>query len=401
MSIFNYTARDRGGKSRYGEVEAATDQVAADILRSRGLTVIEISEEGTGGVKRDIKTIERITLKDVAIFSRQLSTMVAANMPLARSLEALSRHMEKQKMKTIVGNIARDVDGGVRFSIALSEYPEMFDDFYVSVIKSGEVSGEMDSSLLYLADQLEKDYDLLSKFRGALIYPLFVIIMFIGVAILMVISVIPQLQKVFEGVNQELPLMTRWLLGSSDFLRSYWWVIIAVIVVAFVLYRWYNKTAEGRKNIDKIKIKLPIFGKLFKKVYMVRFTRSLYTLLSGGIAIVEAIRIAGSIMGNKVYQGIAEDAARRVEGGDTVASSFEKYDEIPVMVTQMVRVGEKSGKLTEVLKKISEFYAREVDNEISNLTATLEPVIMVILGVGVFILMAAIIVPIYNIATSF
>lgn len=401
MPVFHYTAKDNNGKTRYGEIDSASDQVAADVLRSRGLVVVELTEEGKEVLKRDIQPIERITLKDIAIFSRQLSTMVGASMPLMRSLEALAQNTTKVKMRKIIEKLAKDVDGGVRFSIALASYPKVFDDFYVSVIKSGEVSGEMDSSLIYLAEQLEKDYDLLSKLRGAMIYPLFVIGMFLAVGALMVISVIPQLKKVFEGMDQELPAVTQWLLSTSDFLRGYWWLILVLILFVFLAYKWYNNTNEGHKNIDKIKIKLPIFGKILQKVYAVRFSRSFYTLLVGGISVVEAIKVSGSVVGNVVYKEIAEEAAKRVESGDTVASAFELHSEIPTMMTQMIRVGEKTGKLSDVLEKVGDFYNREVNNEISNLTVTIEPLIMIILGIGVFILMAAIIIPIYNIANSF
>ncbi len=401
MPVFHYTAKDNNGKTRYGEIDSASDQVAADVLRSRGLIVVELTEEGKQVLKRDIQPIERITLKDIAIFSRQLSTMVAASMPLTGSLEALAQNTTKVKMRKIIEKLAKDVDGGVRFSIALASYPKVFDDFYVSVIKSGEVSGEMDSSLLYLAEQLEKDYDLLSKLRGAMIYPLFVVGMFLAVGALMVISVIPQLKKVFEGMDQELPAMTQALLNTSDFMRGYWWLILAVVVFVVLGYKWYNSTKEGHKNIDKIKIRLPIFGKILQKVYAVRFARSFYTLLVGGISVVEAIKVSGSVVGNVVYKEIAEEAAKRVENGDTVASAFELHSEIPSMMTQMIRVGEKTGKLSDVLEKVGDFYNREVNNEISNLTVTIEPLIMIVLGVGVFILMAAIIMPIYNIANSF
>jgi type IV pilus assembly protein PilC len=267
------------------------------------------------------------------------------------------------------------------------------------VVKTGETSGKLDESLNYLADQLEKDYDLLSRIHSALYYPAFIFVGLIVVAIIMVAYVIPQLKTVLTGLQGDLPWSTKLLLGVSDFFRDYWWLILIVVVLGAWFWRSYARTEEGAQKMDQLKLRLPIFGRLFRWVYLTRMTRNLYTLLSGGVKIIEALEVTASVIGNSVYEEVLKRTAARVEAGDAMSSVLRKETDIPLMVSQVLEVGEKTGKLPFTLKKVADFYARELDNAVAGLSSLLEPIILVILGIGVGILMSAVILPIYNISS--
>lgn len=400
MPIYNYRAKNFKGEVQSGTVDAASPQAAADVLRTHSLVVVELNEEGAQvGLQTRLRVFERVQPRDVVIFSRQLATMISATLPLVQGLRILSEQQQNQQFKNILQDITARVDGGARLSVAMDQYPEVFSNFFVSVIQTGETSGKLDESLVYLADQLEKDYDLTSKIRSAMYYPAFILGGIVVVAIIMVTYVIPQLESVLVGMQASLPWSTKALLAVSNFFRDYWWILVIVVVLLFWWLRSWSGTESGKRKIDQLKLKLPIFGKLFRWIYITRLTRTLYTLLAGGVKIIEALNVTATVIGNSVYSDIIKKTSQRVEAGDTMSSVLRQETEVPLMVSQIIEVGEKTGKLPFTLQKISDFYGRELDNAVKGLSSLLEPVIMVILGVGVGILMAAVIMPIYNISS--
>ncbi len=400
MPIYNYRAKTFKGEVQAGTVDAASPQSAADVLRSHNLVVVELNEEGTqAGLQSRLKIFDRVHPRDIVIFSRQLSTMISATLPLVQGLRVLSEQQQNPLFKKIMEDITARVDGGARLSVAMNQYPDTFSNFFVSVVQTGETSGKLDESLNYLADQLEKDYDLTSKIRSAMYYPAFILGGIVVVAIIMVTYVIPQLESVLIGMQANLPWSTKALLGASNFFRDYWWIILIVGVLIFWWLRSWSRTMDGKRKLDQMKLKLPIFGKLFRWVYITRMSRTLYTLLVGGVKIIEALGVTASVIGNSVYSDIIKKAAQRVESGDSISTVLRQEKEVPLMVSQVIEVGEKTGKLPFTLQKISEFYGRELDNAVKGLSSLLEPIIMVVLGIGVGILMAAVIMPIYNISS--
>ncbi|MEK9181226.1 MAG: type II secretion system F family protein [Patescibacteria group bacterium] len=280
-------------------------------------------------------------------------------------------------------------------------YPAYFPELYASLIKAGEASGSLDKSLIYLADQIEKDYDLRSKIRGAMSYPIFIISTLLIVGALMMIFVLPQMTDVLTEAGAELPITTKIIMGASNFLVNYWWMVLVIIAGLGAFLRYFFKTSNGRYLLDSTFVKAPLFGKFLQKIYLYRFAHHLSNLLAGGISIVKALQLIADAIGNWVYRDIFLEAASEVQTGRALHEVLEAYPEIPPLVYQMVEVGEQTGDLHGILAKLSAFYDKEVENAIANLTTLIEPVIMVILGLAVGIMVAGVLLPIYNLASSF
>jgi len=401
MAIFKYKALDAEKKKVGGLIEEANEDFAAEILRERGLSIISIIKESEEKELKFLAIFNRIKAKDLVVFSRQFSVMISANVALVQSLRILVDQTENINLKIIVSEMADEVDGGSRLSETLAKRPKVFSDFYINIIKSGETSGKLDEVLNYLADEMEKDYDMVSKIKGAMIYPVFV---FFGLGIVgsvMMIFVVPKLTGIIKESGAKLPLTTRILISASDILSNYWWLLLIIIIGIIIGFRFLIKTPYGKKYFDLFKLKIPIFGKLFQRIYLVRFTRSMNTLIVGGVAITKSLDIASEVVGNQIYKELIKETSKAVEDGDSISSVFVNSKEIPRMVSQMMSIGEKTGKLDLVLEKITDFYAREVSNIIANLMSLMEPIIMIIMGVAVGIMVAAIILPMYNLANSF
>ncbi|MBI4812639.1 type II secretion system F family protein [Candidatus Falkowbacteria bacterium] len=397
--VFKYKTLNQEGKTIQGLVEAVSEEAAAEILREKGLSIIFIKEESAGGGK-GLSVLNRIKTKDVVVFSRQFSVMISANVTMVQALRVLVEQTENIKLKMIISEIADEVDSGSKLSASLSKRPKIFSNFYINVIKAGETSGRLDEALNYLADEMEKDYDMTSKIRGAMIYPAFVLCGLTAVGIVMMVFVVPKLTDILLETGAELPLATRILIAASKFLTKYWWLLIMMIVGAIAGLKFYISKPQGRRIFDFLKLKLPVFGKLFQRIYLVRFTRSMNTLILGGVAITESLKIAGEVVSNQIYKDLISETAEEVEDGNSISSVFINSKEIPKMVSQMMSIGEKTGKLDIVLARITDFYAREIDNIVANLMTLMEPIIMVIMGVAVGIMVAAVILPMYNLASS-
>ena len=402
MPFFEYQAIDNKKKEKVkAEVEAVDEEVAFHLIDQKNLTLINLREKKKKSGLLSVSFLNRVTAKNLVVFSRQFAVMLKATVPVVRALRILVKQTSNPKLKVVLSEVADEVDGGMRLSQALARHPKIFSDFFVAMIKSGETSGRLDEVLEYLADQQEKDYDLMSKIKGAMIYPAFIICGLIAVGIIMMVVVVPKLTAILQETGGELPLSTKILIATSNFLSHYWWLLIVLIVVVVGGLKYLTKTPTGKKYWDWLIIRLPIFGKLLQRIYLVRFSRSLFTLSSGGLPLVESLKITSEVVGNRAYRNIIDQTVKEVEEGNPIASVFIRAKEIPVMVSYMIGVGEQTGHLDIVLEKLSNFYSREIDNLVANLVSLIEPLIMVVLGVAVGIMVAAIIMPMYNLASSF
>lgn len=397
---FTYQARDSAGNLKTGTVEAVNETSAFQILEKNNLLVIKILPlTGLTALER-MRFFDRVSPKDTVLFSRQLSTLINAKVPIVQALTILSTQVSSEKLKSVITEVAQHVESGDSLSSALARYPKVFSNLYVNLVRAGELSGTMDESLSYLANQLEKDYDLRSKVVGAMAYPAFILFALFVVGTLMFLYVLPPLIGVLSESSVELPITTKILIAVTTILQNYWWLVFLVMIGAAVGYRFYSVTASGRYVIDLLKIKVPVFGKLFQKVYMARFARNLSTLVAGGIPIVKALEAVADIVGNTIYRDIILEASGQVRNGRSIASALTSHKEFPPIVAQMVQIGESTGRLQEIMEKLAIFYEKEVEGVIKVLTTLLEPIIMMLLGLAVAVMVAGILLPIYNLASA-
>ena len=396
---FNYIARTKKGEIQNGTIKASSQEGALAVLQGQDLIVVSIqASEGIPVWLRQIKIFQRIKQKEVVNFSRQLSILVSAKVPLVQALQALAKQQQNPLFRETLFMVAHDVESGLIFSKALGKHSKQFSPFYINLIKSGEVSGNLENTLKYLADHLENQYSLMMKVRNAMMYPAFITLGFIIVAVLMMIFVIPNLISILEETGQELPLITRMIIGISRFFQNWWWIILLVLIGAGAGAWQYVRTPQGRRIFDGMKLKIPIFGSVFQKVYLARFTENLSTLVKGGLPILQSLQVSSDVVGNVIFTELLLEAKEGVRVGNTISFVFEQHPEIPSMVTQMISTGEKTGSLDFVLQKIADYYNQEVDGIVSTLSSLIEPVLIILLGVGVAVLLTAILLPIYNIA---
>lgn len=386
-----------------GVVEAASRHGAIETLQSRGLVLLDLQSSHKGSIfSLDLKIFQRVRMKDLTNFSRQLATLVSAQVPLLSSLQSLSNQTENEYFKEIIFEVANEVEGGTVLSKALSRYPKVFSDFFVNMVKSGEASGGLENSLNYLADYLEKQYYLNAKVRGAMTYPAFILGAFILIAVLMMVLVVPKLTSFLEESGQELPFLTKFIIGVSNFMINWWWLLLLGLVGGgYYLYHAIRTSPAARQRWDTLKINLPVFGpQVFQKIYLTRVADNLSTLIQGGLSILQALQVTSEVVGNAVYQKIVAEAKEEVRVGGTLSASFAKHKEIPNMVTQMIATGEQTGSLDVILKKLGQFYNKEIDNTVATISSLIEPMLILLIGGGAAILVAAILMPIYNIANN-
>jgi type IV pilus assembly protein PilC len=401
MPIFKYIAKNSQGKKVQGLINAYNRRAAAERMEEKGLSISFLKDKTDSLELKMLSIFQPVRVKDLVIFSRQFSVMISANLALVQALRIAAEQTVNTALKMTVSEIAYEVDSGSSLSSALMKRPKVFSPFYTNVVKSGETSGRLDEVLTYLADEMEKDYDMQSKIKGAMIYPTFVLGGLFVVGILMMVVVVPKLTSILTETGGTLPLSTRIIIGISNFLINFWWLLAIIVAVAFVLGRLFVNTPGGIKTVDYIKLRLPVFGKLFQLIYIVRFTRSMNTLIVGGVTISKSLEVVSEVVGNSYYKELINNSRKNVEEGGSLAKVFLESEVIPKMVPQMIIVGEKTGKLDLVLSKITDFYSREINNILINLVALLEPSIMVVMGVAVGIMVAAVIMPMYNLASNF
>ena len=400
MAIYDYRAKNLVGQTVEGAVVAPSESVAYDTLREKQLTIVTLRERAKSMKFFSADMFSRVSVKEQVIFARQLSVMISANVPIVRALRILVRQTKNVHFKMILSDILDEVDGGAKLSAALARYPNVFNTFFVSMIRSGETTGKLDDVLIYLADQREKDYGITSRVRGAFIYPAVVLFAVVAVGVVMVVFVLPKLLEIFTAGGAELPLSTRILIAVSNFMRNQWYVVIIAVLAVVIGFYYWRKTPNGRRVLDVVKIHMPIGGKIFTMIYLTRLSRSLSTLLSSGVPISQALAITSEIVGNHVYADILDKTIQEVEDGNSVTTVFVKSKQVPLMLAQMMSVGEQSGRLDQVLLKVAQFYENELDGLVRNLVSLIEPVILLLMGVGVGFMVSSILLPIYNVSNA-
>jgi type IV pilus assembly protein PilC len=401
MKRYNFRARDRTGKEIKGEVEATNPGAAAKLVRSRGLIVIAVSEIRENPLNFIKKFRDRTKESDVSTFTRQLATMVNSGLPITEALLIL-RTQSGGSMQKIIAQILADIEGGESLSAALSKHPKVFSRTYIALVKSGEVGGVLDTVLGRLADDIEKQQEFKGKVKGALIYPAIIVVGMVAVALIMVIFVIPRLTSLYGEFNAKLPLPTQILISISNIVLTLWPVLLLATFGGLYGFGLYRKTPQGKRTTDELILRLPIIGPLQKEVILANLTRSLSLMVGAGVSILDGLNITAEVVGNAVVSDALKDAAKDVEKGFPVAYSFAKHPEaFPFILSQMVAVGEETGKMEEVLSKVSHIFEVESDEKVKGLTAAVEPLVMVLLGLGVGFLVIAIILPIYNLTSQF
>ncbi len=398
---FLYQARTKTGEVKAGTIESSSRSSAGDALKKRGLYVTFIEEKKTPFYASDLKFLQRIKKKEIVIFSRQLAIMFKSKVPLVEILQTLGKQTKNPKFKEVILKMAGEVEGGASLSGVLSKHPNLFSPFYINMVKSGESSGKLVDVFLYLADYLEKEETLKGKVKGALIYPAFIIFVFVAVITVIVVFVIPQLVEILEDSGEELPFLTKVVIWGSDFARTKGWIFLLVFVAAVFGFIKWIRTDTGKRIFDTVKIKIPVLGGLLKKVYLSRIALSLSTLISGGLPIAVALNVSGKVVGNTVYEDIVKMAEEDVNRGEPISHTFERYPkEISPFFHQMIIVGEKTGTIDSSLMNVVSFYEREVDRDLTEFIKLIEPALIMSLGLVVGGLMAAILIPIYSISMA-
>jgi len=400
MNKFTYRAKDQQGKTLTRVVEARDEKQALSLLHTRRLIVISLSLEKEKGLRNLVRVFQKISFNDVVNFSRQLSTMITAGLSLTNALALLEVQLSPAMARGI-GDVLRKIEDGGSLAEALSRHPKVFSKVYIALIRAGESAGVLDKVLARLADNLEKQRDFKSQVKGAMIYPIIVLIAMAGVAAVMMIFVLPKMMSLYQEFGAELPLPTRILMGISKFSVSFWWLGLTFILVFIYGVSFWKKTKIGQRQYDQLLFKIPIFGNLNKKVILTEFTRTLGLLINTGIPIVEGLNIVAEATGNEVYREDIDLAAKKVEKGFPLAISLAESGSFPPIVSQMISVGEETGKVDQVLNKLSKYLEAESEQTIKGLTSAMEPLIIVILGIGVGFLVIAVIMPIYNLTSQF
>ncbi len=401
MKRFTYKAKGPDGKTIEGEVEAQTADLASRLVRNKGLTVISIHPKTESIIGTISSFRNRVTTKDVANFTRQFSTMINAGLPVTETLSIL-KFQSQEKFEPIIAKILSDVENGESLSNAFSKYPGIFSPSYVALIKAGESGGVLDKVLSRIADNLEKGEEFKGKIVGALIYPLIIVIGMVVVTFVMMIFVIPRLLSLYTQFGADLPLPTKILIFVSNTATSLWPILLILGIVGYSLLTTYSKTKQGRRKVDEILFSIPVFGDLQKKVMLTDLARTLALMVGAGVPIIEGMEITAGTMGNVVVKDALMDASAQVEKGFPIAYSFAKHPEaFPYLFSQMMAVGEESGKIDEVLSKVGQVYENEANQKVKTLTAAVEPLVMIILGLGVGFLVLSIILPIYSLTSKF
>lgn len=397
----SYSAKDQNGQIIQSVLDAPNEEAAAKALHEKHLFVLEIKQTGTAnpGINKDIKIpflSGRVALKDKIIFTEQLAMMVKSGLPLLDAFSALEEQTENKYFSSVIAEISKEVKGGKPLSETLAKYPKIFPILYTAIVSSGEKSGKLDEVLERLAEQLQKDYDLISKIKAAVTYPIVVITALVGIVIIMLIFVVPQLKTIFADMGAELPLVTRIVLGTSDLIRNFWYVWIIVMVGIYLAIRFWARTASGGIIWDNFKLKIPLIGPLVRKIYMARFTRTMGTLVASGLPMLDIISTVSSVLTNKVYTRAFKKVSTDIENGKTLSLSLKEQNVFPPMIYHLIAVGEKSGKLDYVLLSMANFFDKEVENTTQNLATLVEPILIIFIGAGVGLVVASVIMPIYS-----
>ncbi|OGJ38325.1 MAG: hypothetical protein A2383_03650 [Candidatus Pacebacteria bacterium RIFOXYB1_FULL_39_46] len=400
MSIFSYTAKNTHGEVIKGKVEAQTKAQAASMLFSRNLLVIKISPIGDSSLAFVTEALNKVKHEDLVNFTRQLSTMISAGLPLATGLTIL-REQNNPAMAEVVTDLLREIEGGNTFAKSLEKQPDVFDRIYIQLIKAGELGGVMDKVLSKLAENLEKDKEFRAKTKGAMIYPVIVLVAMLVVGFIMLVFVIPKLTAMYQDFGAELPLPTLILIGLANFASRFWWLFILLLIGGGAIFKKWSKTITGQRKIDSILLKVPIIGTLRQKIILTNFSRTLSLLLTSGVPLLSSLGIVSEAVDSILYREALQEVNKKVEKGVSLSRAMSVYDLFPGILHQMLSVGEETGKLDEVLLKLSSYFEAESEQAVKNLTSAMEPLIMVVLGLGVGAMVIAIIMPIYSLTSQF
>jgi type IV pilus assembly protein PilC len=400
MPQFVYVGRDQAGKKVKGKVEAKTKEIAATILRQKGFFIVSVTDSSESIFNEFAAATSKIKKDDVVNFTRQLATMINAGLPMIQAFSILDAQA-KPAMKKVVKRLQRDIEGGSNLGDALGKQKETFDTVYIALVKAGEAAGALDTILNRLADTLEKQKEFRAKTKGALIYPGIVFTAMIVVMLIMMIFVVPKMTDLYSDFDAELPAATQFLIDFSGFLRNQWYVLGGAIFLVWFMLRSWRKTAQGRYEWDKMMLRVPVFGALRQKILVTEFSRTLSLMISAGISLLQALDIVKEGLDNEVYRQAVSQAKLDVEKGKQLSKSLDKQGLFPLLLPQMVLVGEETGQLDDVLTKLAKYYESETETAIKGLTTAIEPMIMVVLGLGVGFLIIAIVMPIYNLTSSF
>jgi len=404
MADFKYEALDSTGKPTSGTVSAATQDAAITGLQRKGLTLTSISGGAQKGLLGDLQHITLfggVKSRDLVLLSRQIATLFEAQVSALRVFRLLAEQAEKPALREALTEVSDDLQAGNSISKALDKHPKIFSEFYVNMVRAGEESGKLDQTFMFLADYIDRSYELESKARNALVYPGFITLTFITVMTLMLTVVIPKIGAILIDNGGTLPFYTQLILDFSSFLVDYGvFILIALIIGGYFVFR-YAKTPAGRLATGRLKITVPYIGDLFRKLYLTRIADNMHVMLSSGISAVRALEITAAVVDNDVYQKILEQAVTDVKAGSSMSQTFSHYpDEIPAILVQMLQIGEETGEMGSILERLAKFYEREVNTAVDTLISLIEPALIVALAVGVGFLLASVLLPIYNTTAS-
>jgi len=400
MLTFVYTARDTtSNKVVHSTVQAESERAAAKLLMGQGIIPLEIVEQGKKSNPLS-KFTNRVRSKDRIIFTRQLATLINAGLPLAQSLHTLQEQTENKAMMSVINDIITSIEGGSSLSQAFGKHAEVFDEVYLALIAAGEASGTLDQALERIADQQEKDAELMGKVRGAMVYPGIVLVVIMGVIGFMLFTVVPQIERLYHDLKKTLPWTTQIMVDGANFAAQFWWLILFFLAVGIYFLRRYAKTDNGREVMDTLKLRFPLFGSMFMKLYMARFTRTGQTLLSTGVPMLEMMRISSRAVNNRVISHSLDKAADKVKGGKALSLALKNDDNILRLVPQMIGIGEQSGGIDKMMGKAATYYEDELDNTIRSISTAIEPILMVCLAVVAGFMVAAILLPVYSLVDT-
>jgi type IV pilus assembly protein PilC len=397
---FSYEARDQAtNKITKATLQADSETAAARLLIKQGFVPLSIHEQvGDGSFLSRITG--RITTKDRVVFTRQLATLIGAGLPLSQSLHTVLEQTQNKQLQSVIQDISAAVEGGKSLSDSFSKHPKVFDEVFISLIAAGELSGTLDESLMRVANQQEKDAATMSKIRGALTYPIIVLVVIVGVLAFMLFTVVPQVEKLYSDLEMALPPLTQVMVSTASFLASFWWIVIIVLGIGIYFFIQYLKTDAGIKFVDTLKLKVPLFGKMFRKLYMARFARTGQTLLSTGVSMLDMLKVTSRAINNSIISKSIDRATEKVQGGKALSAALEPEEVILSLVPQMIKIGEQSGRIDEMMGKVAQVYEDELDEEIRTISTAIEPILMVVLAVVAGGMVGAILLPIYGLVNG-
>ncbi|MDQ3244766.1 MAG: type II secretion system F family protein [bacterium] len=397
--LFKYKAVDEKGINKEGEIDASSRDMVINALQQRGLIVIGVYDKNEDQSFFKMTFFEKVKHKDVVILSRQMSTLFEAQVSALKAFTLLSENSDNKLLSRKLSEVCNDLQAGSSISGALAKHKDVFSEFYVNMVKAGEETGKLNETFSYLAAYLDRQYELTTKTKNALIYPAFVIFTFFAVMTLMFTVVIPKLAEIILDSGQPIPFYTKIVIGISNLFVHYGFIFLIFIIMFGIYIAWIANTPKGKDYIDRVRLSLPLAGDLYKKLFLSRISDNLNTMLTSGIPIIRSIDITAEVVDSHVYKKLLKDVADRVKSGLSISDSFAMYHEqIPNIMIQMIKVGEETGSLGQILKTLSDFYKREVDDAIDTMVGLIEPVMIVVLGVGVGFLLVSVLVPIYNLA---